>query len=132
MLAGMPGNMATAAMGVLEQQEDMNLVLFALTGSRGKNPDHGKLTLVEPGSHKLILSELNRAYPDLIIVDYSKARIEDQARLYAEVGVPFVYGGTIGDRIAAEGLVRASDISAVIAPNMSRQIVAWTSALEYL
>ena len=132
-LSGLPGSMTTEAMKVIRQQEDMQLVPYALTGSRDKELSYNGFTLIPPHGHAAILRDMKSHYPGLIVVDYSKAPMEQQADLYADqIGVPFVYGGTVGDRDLAEKIVRESDISAVIAPNMSKQLVAWTAALEYI
>ena len=133
MLSGLPGNMATEATRVLEKQDDIEVSVYALTGPREKDlMFHGR-ELIPPSRHLEYLRDRKDSLgDDLIVVDYSKALIQEHAELYARAGVPFVYGGTIGNRAEAEWIVRESDISAVIAPNMSRQLVAWTAALEYI
>ena len=124
--------MAREAMKAIQQQPGMQLAEYALTGPKPKLQETGLPTLVGPSEHLTYLRDMKSQYLDLVIVDYSKGQMEQQVELYAEVGVPFIYGGTIGDRSAAERIVRESDVSAVIAPNMSKQLVALTAALEYI
>ena len=62
-----------------------------------------------------------------IVIDYTAtASVEDNVRFYISHGLPFVMGTSTGDKERLQRLtemVAASDISAVIAPNMNPQIV---------
>lgn len=131
-LSGLPGGMATEAMNVIRAQPDMTLMEYALTGPSRKEFPYAGVTLIYPADHDAYLRQLKGTHPELIVVDFSRADIGTQAGLYANIGVPFVYGGTLGNRAEAERAIRTSSISAVIAPNMSKQLVAWTAALNYL
>ncbi len=131
-LSGLPGSMSTEAMKAIRAQPDMKLLPYALTGPTTKESPYDGILLVSPADHEACLRELLSTHQDLLAVDFSRADMAKQAGLYATVGVPFVYGGTIGNRTAAEETVRASHVSTVIAPNMSKQLVAWAAALEVL
>ncbi|MFW6237377.1 MAG: dihydrodipicolinate reductase C-terminal domain-containing protein, partial [Desulfosudaceae bacterium] len=57
--------------------------------------------------------------------------VNDNARFYCRHEIPFVMGTTGGDR---EGLVKTvndSTVSAVIAPNMAKQIVGFQAMMAY-
>ncbi len=59
--------------------------------------------------------------------------MEENAALYATNRIPFVYGGTVGDRAKLAELVRESDVSAFAAPNFSRPLNIFPgTSLEYL
>ena len=68
-----------------------------------------------------------------VAVDYSSpdAALENVSA-FASVGLPFVMGTTGFDRARAEALVRSSNASAVIAPNMAAPIVALQEALRHV
>jgi 4-hydroxy-tetrahydrodipicolinate reductase len=53
------------------------------------------------------------------------------APLYCDIGVPFVMGTTGGDRKLLEKMVMESKISAVIATNMSPEIVLFQQMLKF-
>ncbi|MBI4014798.1 MAG: hypothetical protein HY365_02485 [Candidatus Aenigmarchaeota archaeon] len=131
-LSGLPGSISTEVMKAIRAQPDMTLLPYALTGPTTKESPYDGIALVGPDGHEACLRELLAMQRDLLAVDFSRADMARQASLYADVGVPFVYGGTIGNRADADEVVRANPVSAVIAPNMSKQLVAWTAALEYL
>jgi 4-hydroxy-tetrahydrodipicolinate reductase len=65
-------------------------------------------------------------------VDFSlPPAVNDNAEFYCKQGLPFVMGTTGGDRKLLEDTVLASSISAVIAPNMAKQIVGFQAMMEY-
>ena len=70
----------------------------------------------------------------LVAIDYTHpSAVNNNAALYARVGLPFVMGTTGGDRQKLEATVRANtdaSFAAVIAPNMGKQIVALQAMLE--
>lgn len=124
-VTGLPGDMASLAAGHITGQPDMGLIEYALTG-----PDQPKevtisgrrIELASPTGHNLCLLLMKKRYPDLVIVDYSKGKIEELGALYTEHEIPFVFGGTVGDRTKLTEIVKKSNISALIAPNMSLEL----------
>lgn len=69
--------------------------------------------------------------PD-IIVDFTNAQsVNRNAELYCECGVNFIMGTTGGDRNLLMKTVEESSVSAVIAPNMAKQIVAFQAMMEF-
>eukprot|EP00927_Polykrikos_kofoidii_P074998 TRINITY_DN71051_c0_g1_i1.p1 TRINITY_DN71051_c0_g1~~TRINITY_DN71051_c0_g1_i1.p1 ORF type:complete len:301 (-),score=70.24 TRINITY_DN71051_c0_g1_i1:149-1051(-) len=72
------------------------------------------------------LEKMRDAYGErLVIVDFSHpSSVNVNADLYNAVGVAFVFGTTGGDRDALLKSTQDSGVYAVIAPNMSKQIVA--------
>lgn len=129
MIAGLPGKMASLVTKHIVKAEDMELIAHALSEKKGvfeiKDPH---IILCPLDSHKsVIMGEM----PD-IIVDFTLPKsVNRNAELYCECGIPFVMGTTGGDRDLLRGAVEGSNISAVIAPNMAKQIVAFQAMMKY-
>lgn len=115
MIAGLPGKMATLVAEYVERDVDMGLSGWALSEANMEE-------------HKKIIAEFS---PD-IIVDFTLPKsVNRNAVIYCQCGVPFVMGTTGGDRELLQRTVKQSNVSAVIAPNMAKQIVAFQAKMEY-
>ncbi|MBF0232035.1 MAG: dihydrodipicolinate reductase [Desulfamplus sp.] len=140
MLNGMPGNVASIIAGHIADDTRLNLLPFSMTGqeiiekrcvikSLSKNID---VTLVKPEERELIIQEIIQKFPDMIAVDFTHpTAVNSNAQFYARFNIPFVMGTTGGDRELLENTVLSSSISAVIAPNMAKQIVGFQAMMEY-
>lgn len=116
----------------------LRLAPFALTGpgcggealcddARGGAPV--SVRLYEPADRDALAARL-AAFPRLIAVDFTHpSSVNANAAWYAASGLPFVMGTTGGDRAALLRDATASGCYAVIAPNMSKQIVALQAAI---
>ncbi|XVE96119.1 hypothetical protein REPUB_Repub02eG0193800 [Reevesia pubescens] len=95
---------------------------------------YGKEILVYgPSERESILSSVFQEYPNLIVVDFTvPASVNDNAKLYCQVGVPFVMGTTGGDRDQLYKTVEESKVYAVISPQMGKQVVAFLAAMEIM
>jgi 4-hydroxy-tetrahydrodipicolinate reductase len=95
-------------------------------------PDYAK---VEGRDIRLYGPEERNILPghqSFIAVDYTHpSAVNANCDFYCQSGIPFVMGTTGGDREALEQKVRESDIVAVIAPNMAKQIVAFQAMMKY-
>lgn len=130
MIAGLPGKMATLVAEYVEKAEDMELMGLALTEKVGSLLKIGKTDVFQAPLplHEIKLKELS---PD-IIVDFTQPKsVNRNAELYCLYEIPFVMGTTGGDRELLIKTVEGSNISAVIAPNMAKQIVAFQAMIEY-
>ena len=136
MMSGLPGNVTRIIAEHIEADNRFDLMPVSLTGPgipdkeimiREKN-----VALVLPEAHKERLISEKEKNGDFIIVDFTHpTAVNANAALYAELGIPFVMGTTGGDR---EGLIKTvenSQIAAVIAPNMVKQIVGLQDMLTY-
>ena len=136
MISGLPGDMAAKSVQEIAKQTDMELVKYALTGPcMPEIFESGGYTfgLVRPADRHDVLIEARKKHDGLMIVDFSKARMEDNARAYASHRIPFVYGGTFGNRDKLVEVVSASDVSAFAAPNFSRPLNIFPgTSLNYL
>jgi 4-hydroxy-tetrahydrodipicolinate reductase len=91
-------------------------------------------TLIKPEDKEFIISNQK---PD-ITVDYTHpSAVNSNAEFYCKHGLNFVMGTTGGERGTIEKpgklelTVMNSDICAVIAPNMAKQIVAFQAMMKY-
>ncbi|OWM84799.1 4-hydroxy-tetrahydrodipicolinate reductase 2, chloroplastic [Punica granatum] len=86
-----------------------------------------------PSDRESVLASVFDEYPNLIVVDYTVPdAVNSNAELYCKVGVPFVMGTTGGDRNRLYKTVEDSNVSAVISPQMGKQVVAFLAAMEIM
>ncbi len=128
-VSGLPGNMATEVARQVVTSNDLTLVPWAYTGVG--MPTH--IDIGEKGI-RLIGPEERGPLPgrqSTLAVDYTHPSVtNDNCNFYCDNNFNFVMGTTGGDRNALEQRVKNSDIVAVIAPNMAKQIVAFQSVME--
>lgn len=131
MIAGLPGKMATLVAEYVDKAEDMKLELFVLSEeAREMQIGKSKVYQIALDWHKEGLIKRRSAID--IMVDFTLFQaVNRNAEMYCQVGIPFVMGTTGGDRELLKKTVEESDISAVIAPNMAKQIVAFQAMMEY-
>jgi len=133
MVNGLPGKMATEVAKAIIQSDDFRLSPFAFTGEN-MPPYHQildkKVMLMGPDKRPRFLSAPH--HPSLLSVDYSHpSAVNSNCDFYCENNLPFVMGTTGGNRNALEQRVKDSNIVAVIAPNMAKQIVAFQAMMKY-
>jgi 4-hydroxy-tetrahydrodipicolinate reductase len=147
MVNGMPGPMATAAAEAC-LRKGLNLSPFAMTGP---DMEESAITVVDnvsgrsanvlliPSSNtEDVLAQLKKSrtkFGDdaILAIDYTHpSAVNSNAVFYAENKIPFVMGTTGGDRDQLMKDMESSSASAVIAPNMGKQIVALQAGLEDL
>jgi len=147
MVNGMPGPMATAAAEAC-LRKGLSLSPVAMTGP---DVEPATITVVDDvtgkhGNVRLIpssnMEEMNAAIEGLrskigdeglLAIDYTHpSAVNSNAKFYAEKKIPFVMGTTGGDRDQLMKDMEDASASAVIAPNMGKQIVAMQAALEDL
>ncbi|EME31479.1 dihydrodipicolinate reductase [Galdieria sulphuraria] len=136
MVNGLPGNMSSEVLNVVLQRE-LPVVPYSLTAENQKEFSyHSKvsnqpITLLRPSQRASEIEKILQDYPRLIAVDYTHPdAVNSNALFYQKYGIPFVMGTTGGDR---EQLIQStvqSNVYAVIAPNMGKQIVALQTMLN--
>ncbi|MGD8512875.1 MAG: dihydrodipicolinate reductase [Deltaproteobacteria bacterium] len=136
MVNGLPGNMATKAAEHIQRDAALKLIPHALTGPEitAKETQVGTETvrLIPPDQRQEAIDSLKKAEGAFFSVDYTHPNaVNDNASFYCDNGIPFVMGTTGGDRTLLVDTVKASDIAAVVAPNMAKQIVAFQAMMEY-
>ncbi|MBF0111154.1 MAG: dihydrodipicolinate reductase [Desulfamplus sp.] len=136
MLNGMPGNVASIIAGHIILDDRFNLIPFSMTGAEIESKSHKikelNINLIKPNEREEITPKLIEKYPHLIAVDFTHPRaVNKNGEFYVKFNIPFVMGTTGGDRDALNKTVLSSSISAVIAPNMAKQIVGFQAMVEY-
>lgn len=132
LIAGLPGKMAAEVATVAAEADDVTLLETGLTG-----PVEDGLELTFGSQTVRLIAEDSRAGfalpAETIAVDYTTpAAALGNVAWYTQQGVPFVMGTTGYDMEEAKRLVAASEISAVIAPNMGTPIVLLQAAGRWL
>lgn len=147
MVNGMPGPMATAAAEAC-LRKGLSLSPFAMTGPDMEpmsitvvdevTGNNANVRLIPSSANDEILSQLEKTrskFGDdaILAIDYTHpSAVNSNAKFYAEQKIPFVMGTTGGDRDQLMKDMESSNASAVIAPNMGKQIVALQAGLEDL
>ena len=136
MVNGIPGDMAVNAARHILADERFALVCFSLTGPEIEATEHKieeiAIRLLKPEEREQAIDDLKQKEGEFLSVDYTHpSAVNANAEFYCKYQLPFVMGTTGGDRSGLEACVRASSISAVIAPNMAKQIVGFQAMMEY-
>ena len=136
MVNGIPGNMAVNVARHILADDRFALVPFSLTGPEIQADEHKiektAIRLLKPQERERVIDDLKQKEGEFLSVDYTHpSAVNANAEFYCKYQLPFVMGTTGGDRSRLEACVRASSISAVIAPNMGKQIVGFQAMMEY-
>lgn len=131
-LAGLPGKMAAEVATLAAASTDFRLLPQGLT-----SPVHEGERLALGADWVELIGDDSRASvslpADTVAVDYTTPDAAlDNARWYAEAGVPFVMGTTGFDAAAVRETVSRSEACAVVAPNMAPPIVLLQAAARWL
>ena len=136
MVNGLPGNMATNVVKHALEDNRFELITQSLTGPEITDTatviDSVSFDLIQPQDRNQSILAIKDKKGPFLSVDYTHpSAVNDNAEFYCRYGLPFVMGTTGGNRQGLEETVRASSISAVIAPNMAKQIVGFQAMMEY-
>jgi 4-hydroxy-tetrahydrodipicolinate reductase len=142
MINGLPGKMAREVARLTLANENFSLLDCSLTGPEfqvgqiisinGSSGDGFPIILFPPAYRDTTLAEIKESRNPVICIDFTHPdAVVENARFYCENGLPFVMGTTGGDREMLEQIVRNSEVPAVIAPNMAKQIVALQAMMKY-
>lgn len=128
---GLPGKMAWAVAEAVVAQEDMELFPLSLTGPEVM----AKGTIIGGVPVKLILPDKREEFlvshrPDVVVDFTTPAAINDNVVMYTAARLSFVLGTTGGDLEMINEKVSRSFSSAIIAPNMAKEIVAFQAMVE--
>jgi len=136
MVNGIPGNVAVLMAKHIVSDDRFDLIPYSLTGPEitEKEVELKKcnVTLIRPETREEALNKIKEKFSPFICIDYTHpSAVNVNAEFYCQKGLPFVMGTTGGDRKALTDTVKTSTISAVIAPNMAKQIVGFQAMMEY-
>jgi 4-hydroxy-tetrahydrodipicolinate reductase len=136
MVNGLPGNMASNVARHTLADSRFQVIPQSLTGPEITETrtviDSVSIRLILPGDRDQAISTIKEKEGLFLMVDFSlPPAVNSNAEFYCKHGLPFVMGTTGGDRKRLEDTVLASSVSAVIAPNMAKQIVGFQAMMEY-
>lgn len=145
MVAGLPGKMATMVVQRIAKDSLYEIVPYSFTGPEINDDDveisyknslgmekSMRINLIAPFQREEWIKKITALYPNMIVIDYTQPNAtEVNCEFYCQHNLPFVMGTTGGDRDALAAIVNNSNISAVIAPNMSAPIVALMAMIEH-
>jgi 4-hydroxy-tetrahydrodipicolinate reductase len=136
MVNGLPGNMASNVARHALADRRFELIPESLTGPEITETqaiiDSVSFRLILPKDRDQAISTIKEREGFFLNVDFSlPPAVNSNAEFYCKHGLPFVMGTTGGDRKLLEDTVLASSVSAVIAPNMAKQIVGFQAMMEY-
>ena len=136
MVNGLPGNMASNVARHALADKRFQLISQSLTGPEITETqaiiDEVCFSLILPKNRDQAISAIKEKEGSFLSVDFSlPPAVNGNAEFYCKHGLPFVMGTTGGDRKLLEDTVLASSISAVIAPNMAKQIVGFQAMMKY-
>jgi 4-hydroxy-tetrahydrodipicolinate reductase len=136
MVNGLPGNVAQIVARHIFMDPRFELLPYSMTGPEIRESDHQietlSLELVLPDTKAAKIETIRKQQGPFLSVDFTHpSAVNPNAEFYCQVGLPFVMGTTGGDRQKLVETVTSSSITAVIAPNMAKQIVGFQAMMEY-
>jgi len=136
MLNGLPGNMAAAIARHLLADDRFRLIPQSLTGpeitEKQCTVDGHTIDLITPERREPAVEAIKSGEDPFISVDFTHpSAVNSNGSFYCRSNLPFVMGTTGGNREQLHDAVAASDIPAVIAPNMAKQIVGFQALMAY-
>lgn len=136
MINGIPGNMAVTVASLAQNDNRFCVIPYSLTGSEIQEDRHEigstGFGLIKPDQKEPLIQELIKDEAPFISVDYTHpSAVNPNTDFYCQHNLPFVMGTTGGDRKRLLETVTSSSTSAVISPNMAKQIVGFQAMMEY-
>ena len=136
MINGMPGNVAITIAKHVLKDERFTLVPYSLTGPEINEMifkiDDFELSLIKPATRDEQINDIKAKYTNMFTIDFTHpSSVNSNALFYIDNELPFVMGTTGGDREKLKNDVNKGAVPAVIAPNMTKQIVGFQAMMEY-
>jgi len=136
MVNGLPGNMAEQVARLVIADDQLKLVPWSLTGPEIEAATHTidstTVTLIHPEAKEDRIPGVLAEFGGMISVDFTHpTAVNENVDFYCNQALPFVMGTTGGDRQKLEESIRTSQIAAVVAPNMGKQIVGFQAMMAY-
>ncbi|RJQ67552.1 MAG: dihydrodipicolinate reductase [Desulfobacteraceae bacterium] len=136
MMNGLPGHVATVIGRHFGAHAGFRLLPFSLTGPEitvKECPIGGTaVELIRPAEREEKISSIKDAHGPFICIDFTHpSAVNANAEFYCRHDLPFVMGTTGGDRERLTAIVLQTGGTAVIAPNMAKQIVGFQAMMAY-
>ncbi|MCF8069165.1 MAG: dihydrodipicolinate reductase [Desulfobacterales bacterium] len=136
MMNGLPGNVVSIITGHALKDDRVKVLPYSLTGPDIEETEITvedlTINLILPENRDQAIKKIKGKEGDFICVDYTHpSAVNSNAEFYCANKIPFVMGTTGGDRDKLNQSVCDSDIPAVIAPNMAKQIVGFQAMMAF-
>lgn len=136
MVNGLPGKVATVIASHAIADTAIDFIPSSLTGAEIEEDsvtvEGVPVALIRPDGRDAAVKALRSEHGDFICIDFTLPdAVNENAEFYCENAIPFVMGTTGGDREKLAQTIADSAASAVIAPNMAKQIVGFQAMMAY-
>ncbi len=136
MVNGLPGKVATVIARHAIADNSVELIPQSMTGPEiGETAislDGVSIELIKPQDRDQAIPAIKSSEGEFISIDFTLPdAVNENAQFYCNQAIPFVMGTTGGDREKLARTIAQSSISAVIAPNMAKQIVGFQAMMAY-
>ena len=136
MVNGLPGKVATVIARHAIADDGVDFIPQSFTGpeitAESMTLDDVAVRLVKPQDRDTEIQAIKSSEGQFISIDFTLPdAVNENAQLYCRHALPFVMGTTGGDREQLQQTIAASEITAVIAPNMAKQIVGFQAMMAY-
>jgi 4-hydroxy-tetrahydrodipicolinate reductase len=136
MINGLPGNMAQVIARQAMADDRFAVLPYSMTGPdidiSSCEIEGTVFKLIVPDARDGQIGGLVAAHAPFISVDFTHpSGVNENARFYCRHQLPFVMGTTSGNREQLLETVNNSEIAAVIAPNMAKQIVGFQAMMAH-
>lgn len=136
MINGLPGRVASMLAAHAAEDSRFQLIKQSMTGPEITETSTKicgvEIGLILPEDRQKAISEIRQRHGDFVVIDFTHpSAVNENAQFYCNNKIPFVMGTTGGDRDKLLQTVEKSSISAVIAPNMAKQIVGFQAMMAY-
>ncbi|MFP4532706.1 MAG: dihydrodipicolinate reductase [Desulfobacterales bacterium] len=136
MVNGLPGKVATVIARHAIADNSVELIPQSMTGPEiGETAislDGVSIELIKPQDRDQAIPAIKSSEGEFISIDFTLPdAVNENAQFYCNQAIPFVMGTTGGDREKLAQTIAQSSISAVIAPNMAKQIVGFQAMMAY-
>ncbi|MFP4225596.1 MAG: dihydrodipicolinate reductase [Desulfobacterales bacterium] len=136
MVNGLPGKVATVIARHAIADNSVEFIPQSMTGPEiGETAislDGVSIELIKPQDRDQAIPAIKSSEGEFISIDFTLPdAVNENAQFYCNQAIPFVMGTTGGDREKLARTIAQSSISAVIAPNMAKQIVGFQAMMAY-
>ena len=136
MINGLPGNVTQVIARLALTDQRLTILPWSLTGPEINVPafrlNGTEFKLITPGDRDRVINDIKKSEGPFICADFTHpTAVNANADFYCRHELPFVMGTTGGDRDQLLKTVEDSQVAAVIAPNMAKQIVGFQAMMAY-
>lgn len=136
MINGLPGNVTQVITQHALKDNRFSIIPYSLTGPEIEikhcHINNTVIELVTPSDRDDRIENIKDEYGPFIAIDFTHpTAVNANAEFYCRHKLPFVMGTTGGERDSLSQTVIQSNNTAVIAPNMAKQIVGFQAIMAY-